>query len=232
MPLLTFTYLAALVATAVLGAPAPDRAAEPVALFDGKSLAGWTHFLVDPNVKKEDVFSVHQGLLICKGAPMGSLATEKEYTNFKLVVEWRWPAGKEPGNSGVLMRLTGKPQALPHCVEAQLKHENAGDLWAFQGFKIDGPADRTARKTHPAGGDVIGIRRLKGNEKPPGEWNRYEITVDGPHVTVVVNGQKLNEAHNCEVAPGRIALQSEGGEIHFRRVELVPLAEPPEPPKP
>jgi hypothetical protein len=38
-----------------------------------------------------------------------------------------------------------------------------------------------------------------------------------------VNGKKVNEARAATVLPGRIGLQSEGGEIHFRRVELVPL---------
>ncbi|MBN2022044.1 MAG: DUF1080 domain-containing protein [Pirellulales bacterium] len=214
-------------ATVALLCPAAARGAEPIQLFDGKSLAGWTHFLVDPNVKMEDVWSVKDGLLICKGEPMGYLATEKEYTNFKLVVEWRWPPEKTPGNSGVLLRLTGPGMALPRCVEAQLQHENAGDFWAFHGFKIDGEPGRTVRKTHEQGGDVTGIRKLKGNENKPGEWNRYEITANGDAITLVVNGQELNKAHACEVTPGKIALQSEGGEIHFRRVELVPLDGPP-----
>jgi hypothetical protein len=40
-----------------------------------------------------------------------------------------------------------------------------------------------------------------------------------------VNGRKVNEASGATVRPGRIGLQSEGGEIHFRRVELVPLGQ-------
>jgi hypothetical protein len=59
---------------------------------------------------------------------------------------------------------------------------------------------------------------------PEGEWNVYEITVDGPSIVAVVNGKKVNEATGAAQTAGRIALQSEGGEIHFRRVELTPIA--------
>jgi hypothetical protein len=200
------------------------RAADPpVKLFNGTSLDGWGYYLVNPNVKMTDVWSVKDGVLICKGEPAGYLATEKDYTNFKLIVEWRWPEGKKPGNSGVLMRVTGEPKALPKCVEAQLQHENAGDFWAFHGFKISGEPARTIQKKDEQYGEVTGIRKIKGNEKKPGEWNTCEITAEGGAVTVAVNGEVLNKAADCEVVAGKIALQSEGGEIHFRRVELTPI---------
>jgi hypothetical protein len=70
---------------------------------------------------------------------------------------------------------------------------------------------------------MVGFRKIEGAEKPEGEWNTYEITLDGPSLGVLVNGKKLNEATGATVMPGRIALQSEGGEIHFRRVELWPI---------
>ena len=194
-------------------------------LFDGQSLNGWKFFLVDPDAKMEDVWSVNDGVLICKGEPQGYLATKKKFTNFKLVVEWRWAPGKEPGNSGVLMRISGKPQMLPKCVEAQLKSGSAGDFWAFHGFKIDGDAARLKTVSgHKLGGDLIGITKKEGAEKEPGEWNRYEITAKGSTITLAVNGKQVNQATDCDVLAGSIALQSEGGEIHFRKVELTELA--------
>ena len=90
-------------------APAGEHETSAVNLFDGKSLEGWEYFLVDPDVKMEDVWKVKEGLLICKGEPMGYLSTKKEFTNYRLSVEWRWAPGKKPGNSGVLLRITGKP---------------------------------------------------------------------------------------------------------------------------
>ena len=68
-----------------------------------------------------------------------------------------------------------------------------------------------------------GVSKTEAAEKPEGEWNTYEITFDGPSLSVLVNGKKVNEAKGAKVFPGRIALQSEGGEIHFRRIELVPI---------
>jgi hypothetical protein len=39
----------------------------------------------------------------------------------------------------------------------------------------------------------------------------------------VVNGEKVNEATDCDVLAGAIGLQSEGGEIHFRSIHVTPL---------
>jgi hypothetical protein len=70
---------------------------------------------------------------------------------------------------------------------------------------------------------MVGFTKTAAAERPEGEWNVYEITVDGPSITVVVNGKLVNEAKDALQLPGRIGLQSEGGEIHFRKVELTPI---------
>lgn len=203
---------------------AADDGAKQIELFNGRDLSGWDYFLDDPNATMKDVWSVQDGILVCKGSPMGYLATKKAYTSFKLVVEWRWPPGKKPGNSGVLMRITGKPQPLPRCVEAQLKSGSAGDIWAFHGFRLKGDAARMKTIAgHKLGGNVIGVARAETNEKTPGQWNTYEITLDGGDLTLVVNGKRINRATGCDQVAGKIGLQSEGGEIHFRTVKLIPL---------
>ena len=196
---------------------------EAIALFNGKDLAGWEYFLVNPDVKMADVWSVKDGVLICKGEPVGYLATEKLFKNFKLVVQWRWAPGKEPGNSGVLLRITGKPMMLPKCVEAQLKSGDAGDIWAFQGFKVEGDAERFREVEVAEIGRFVGVTKKMANEKQPGEWNEYEITMQGGKLILEVNGKTVNECRGCDVVAGRIGLQSEGGEIHFRTVKLLPL---------
>jgi len=219
-PLLVLSLLAC-VANVASAADEPSKACD---LFNGECLDGWGYFLVDPDVKMENVWSVEDGILICKGEPHGYLCTEKDFDNFKLVVEWRWAPGKKPGNSGVLMRITGDEMMLPNCVEAQLAHQSAGDMYGFQGFKIDGdPARKKLIAGHKLGGDLIALPKTAGNEKPAGEWNKYEITADGGTITLKVNGKQLNQATGCDTAAGKIALQSEGGEIHFRTVRLMPL---------
>lgn len=199
------------------------QAAKPVQLFNGKNLAGWQFYLDKHAVAKKDVWSVKDGLLVCKGEPLGYLYTVKTYESFKLVVEWRWAPGKEAGNSGVLMRIGGEPRPLPKCFEAQLKSGNAGAAYGFHGLSIDGAADRKIERESDFTGLMKGVNKIKANEKPVGEWNRYEIVFDGPDLTLWVNGEKVNEATACDVMPGHLGLQSEGGEIHFRKVELTPL---------
>ncbi|MFH1920513.1 MAG: DUF1080 domain-containing protein [Planctomycetota bacterium] len=219
--------LSALMVVACLAGPATaaDEQAKPIELFNCTCLAGWDVFLVDSNVKMEDVWSVKDGVLVCKGEPLGYLFTKEKYTNYKLIVEWRWAPGTEPGNSGVLLRIDGDAVTfLPKCVEAQLHSGNAGDIWAFYGAKVKGDEGRTrVIKGHKDLGDFAGVGKIKGNEKPPGEWNKYEITFNGGDLTLVVNGETVNEATGCDEVPGRIGLQSEGGEVHFRTVRLIPI---------
>jgi hypothetical protein len=91
-------------------------------------------------------------------------------------------------------------------------------MYGFQGFRIGGDPERLSEIS-------IGwnLARIEGNENEPGEWNRYEITADGDRITILLNGKRVNEASGCDVRPGKIGLQSEGGVIHFRTVALTPL---------
>ncbi len=197
--------------------------AETIELFNGKNLKGWHAYLSEHGVTRNDVWSVKDGLLICKGEPMGYLYTDKAFENFKLVVEWRWAPGKKAGNSGVLMRINGEPRPLPRCFEAQLQSGNAGALFSFHGMLLDGDPDRKIERVNDLAGEMKGVKKIKANEHPVGEWNRYEIVFNGTDLTVWINGEKINQAVDCDTAMGPIGLQSEGGEIHFRKVELTPL---------
>ncbi|OQW95726.1 MAG: hypothetical protein BWK77_06960 [Verrucomicrobia bacterium A1] len=115
----------------------------------------------------------------------------------------------------------GEPKGLPRCIEAQLKSGDAGAVYGFHGMRIAGAADRYFEKLGtPHAGDIRGVKKMEAAENPPGEWNTYEIDLDGGTLIVRVNGRKVNEATGCETLPGPIALQSEGGEIHFRKVVL------------
>lgn len=111
-------------------------AGEPQALFNGKDFEGWTFDVLDPELKPEAVWSVSDGILICiicKGRPPGVIRTVKEYSNYELLVEWRWAPDAKPGNSGVLIHAS-KPRemfAWPKSIEVQLAHENAGDFWTI-----------------------------------------------------------------------------------------------------
>jgi len=199
-------------------------AAKTLELFNGKCLGGWQCHNVE-NKPMEEVWSVKDGILETTGQPFGYLYTKKSYTNYKLVVEWRWKPGVDPSNCGVLLRMADKPISfLTTCVEAQLKQGSVGDIWGFYGAKCEGAEDRMrVIKDHKLLGDFSGVGKIKDAEKEPGEWNTYEITLNQGDLSIVLNGEKVNEATGLEVKAGPIGVQSEGGPIQFRKIELTPI---------
>jgi hypothetical protein len=204
------------VLAAVAAAARADEKA--VELFNGKDLGGWVWVPREEGSMIGDVWSVNDGVLICKGRPIGYIRTEKDYTSYVLTLEWRFDPAKGAGNSGVLLRCIGEDKVWPKSIEAQLHSGNAGDFWNIDNFKMTvDPARTKGRRTIKLTGEK------ENNEKPLGEWNQYEITVDKGTVRLKVNGKLQNEATGCEVVAGKIALQSEGAEIQFRNVKLTPL---------
>jgi hypothetical protein len=191
-----------------------------VALFDGMFLTGWSAFLDEPGVGKHDVWSVRDGVIRCKGKPLGYLYTDSRHESFRLSAEYRWPG--EPGNSGIFLRINGPHRGLPRCIEVQLKHGEAGNIFAFHGMPLEGDLARIFLKEDPLFGELTGVTRMAGNEKAPGEWNRIEVVAEGPRIEVFLNGMKVNEASGAEVLAGPVGLQSEGGEIEFRNVSIAP----------
>lgn len=187
----------------------------PIELFDGKTLDGWTFFLTDKNAKMSDVWSIHDGVLRCKGQPIGYLRTVKDYANFVLDVDWRFDPKESPGNSGVLLRMQAPDKVWPKSIEAQLESRNAGDIWNIDDVSMVVDTTRTeGRHTEKA---------QMCNEKPIGEWNHYHITLDGGELTLEVNGVVQNRASWCDETPGKICLQSEGAVIEFKKVTLTPI---------
>lgn len=209
-------------------APVPSHAAPPVALWNGKDLSNWSSFLVDPKAKMEDVFRVRDGMIVCKGEPLGFLMTKETFTSFRLVVEWRFAPGtvvtkEKTPNSGVFLRLNGELKGLPRTYEAQLKSGDAGDVYGFWGMRVSGDPARSKSGKNDAMGEMTGAAKAAAAENPVGEWNRYEIVLDGARLDVTVNGTKVNSVIAADVVAGHVGLQSEGGEVHFRKVELQPL---------
>lgn len=190
--------------------------AETEVLFNGKDLAGWTFDVIDSAVQPDAVWSVSDGLLVCKGRPPGVIRSQKEYSNYELTVDWRWAPGGKPGNSGVLIHAS-KPRELfvwPKSIEVQLASEKAGDFWMI------GEAVTVTGAT-PEGRRWLKLR--ESAEKPPGEWNTLRVRCQGDKITVWVNGSLMNEGTGLSTDRGAICLQSEDGEIHFRKVELKPI---------
>lgn len=193
-------------------------------LFDGRSLQGWSYFTDKAGAKVEDTFRVKDGILVCTGIPTGFIYTQKKYRDFELSVEYRWAPGVAPTNSGIFLRVNSELKVLPRGIEHQLKHGSAGDLIGFHGMKLEGEASRfRLTPDHKLGGELRALTKTADAEKPAGEWNRVEIRLQGGSLQTRINGTPVNEARGVEAISGAVGLQSEGGEVHFRNVKLLPL---------
>ncbi|MGY5851392.1 3-keto-disaccharide hydrolase [Salegentibacter sp. F14] len=204
--------------------------ANTYSLFNGHDLSGW-HVDVpdmDDNPQEINPFIVREGLLVSLGDPRGHLLTDSIFQNYKLDVDYRF-AG-EPGNCGILVHAS-TPRALydmfPQSLEVQMMHENAGDFWCI-GEDIEVPDMELRRGTKENWGVTEGkerrIRNLTYNsENPVGDWNNMVIECLNDSVKVWINDDLVNEGFNMTSKKGRIAIQAEGSEVEFRKLELTEL---------
>lgn len=237
--------------------PSVALSGETISLFNGKDLSGWTldtpardGMTPENEVEIKDgimtldtrkvswwkanppSFMVRDGRLVSMGMPLGHLITERDFSNYKLVVEYRFSNG--PGNCGVLVHAS-TPRRLynmfPQSIEVQMQHENAGDFWCIgENIEVPDMESRRPRKDDQVfGGDAKDARRIirhtNNVEKPLGEWNTMEIVCNGDEIIVHVNGTLVNHGTKSTATSGKIALQAEGAEVEFRKVELTKLAE-------
>lgn len=186
----------------------------------GETRVTWRAFHEDPTAETDEVWQIGEDVIVCTGNPLGYLYTEQNFTDFVLRLEWRRPPEKKPGKGGVLIRATGQHKIWPKSLEAQLNAGGAGDFWGLDGYGLNGPDQRTQSLEHPRFGKLTHVQNAVDAEKPPGEWNTYQIIARGDVVTLILNGQEVNRATGCDVVPGKICLTSEGDEIHFRNVRL------------
>ena len=199
-------------------------------LFNGKDLTGWKvdvpHLDEHPDGKVP--FVARDGMLVSLGSPGGHLVHDEVNQNYRLEVEYRF-AGK-PGNCGVLVH-SSKPRALykmfPKSIEVQMYHKNAGDFWCIV-EDITVPNMVKRRGAEKNWGITEGkARRIlnltDGSEKEPGDWNRMVIECLGDEVKVWVNGDFVNHGSKCTAQKGKIAIQAEGSEVEFRKLDLTPI---------
>jgi hypothetical protein len=209
--------------TATAPAPAPDAPkveAGFTALFDGKTLDGWT--LVD---KKGDGYGVADGAIFCAKGGGGKLLTEKEYADFVLRFEFRMPP--EGSNNGIGIRAPLEGDAAYQGMEIQVLDEKAALAGKWGKLR--------EAQYHGSVYDVFPAK--KGAMKPAGTWNTEEITAKGSQITVKLNGKTILHADlatvkDPEVLKKHPGLQNKTGHIgflghndfvEFRNIRIKPL---------
>ena len=188
--------------------------AQSTDLLPDESLKGWTRIPIPPTdgLKPKLQWRVEpaQKELICAGDGQHEwLRYDQLLGDYILEVDFRFaPKGADVKyNSGIGIRLS-----------------QYGELWA-------------QAQTGPTGGYLFGVnlvdgalfrfnlmKEMKENRiKPAGEWNHYEIRVQGEKVTLAVNGAAVSEMPGIALRKGYLGLEAEGHEIAFRNIKLTPL---------
>ena len=206
-----------------------DSVAQTRSLFNGKDLKGWHADVPDlDSAAGTSPFIIRNGMFVSLGTPEGHLITDAVHKNYRLDIEYRF-AGK-PGNCGVLVH-SSTPRALykmfPKSIEVQMEHTNAGDFWCIV-EDITTPDMEARRGPKSEWGGTEGKRRniknlTNNSEKPLGEWNRMTIECVKDTVKVWLNNDLVNYGYNSTATEGHIALQAEGSEVEFRKVDLTPI---------
>ena len=141
-------------------------------------------------------WEVARGILIPCGDPAGYLTSKADYKDFVLTVDFKTG---EDTNSGVFVRSPG----------------GAG------GYEVQ------IWKSQPQGyntGSIVGTAKTDREYKfIPNQWNHYEITADGDHLVVVLNGTKTLDVHDSKFPDGRIRLQYQKYPIEFKNIKLKPM---------
>jgi hypothetical protein len=116
---------------------------------------------------------------------------------------------------------------FPRSIEVQLMHENAGDFWCIvEDIRVPDMEKRRGPR-EKWGTTEDKLRRIPnltdGSENPVGEWNTMIVECLNDSIKVWVNEDFVNYGFDCTAQKGKIALQAEGSEVEFRKVELTPI---------
>ena len=198
-------------------------------LFNGKNLDGWYSFLTSKgkNNDPDKIFAIEKGVLHISGKEFGYICTEKEYSNFHLIAEFKWGIKKYPPrdadttrrDNGILyfVPLNATDVVWPQGIECQVQEGDTGDFWMIDSTTIVVDGVLTEPK------DYSRSKKKKDAEKPNGEWNRVEVISNNGKLTHIVNGTVVNEGTDPSVTKGKIIIQSEGAETFYRKIEIAEL---------
>lgn len=175
----------------------------------------WAFVSREKDAKLTDTWGIVEDgedpILVCTGMPYGYLRTTRQYDDFEMELEWRFPKD-ENGNSGILLYTSEDDKVWPNSIQVQLHQPVAGSIFPSADARSDNE-----------------IRDVRNVARPINQWNVCRISSSGGTISVDINGKKIGEVTGCRPNRGWIALQSEGAEVHFRRIrirETPPVAAP------
>lgn len=127
------------------------------------------------------------------------LVTKQSYKDFELRAEF-WAS--DNANSGIFMR----------CQDVN----NINDENCYEANIFDTRPDPSYGT-----GAIVKVAKLTAPmQKAGGKWNTYEVTMKGPRLVVVLNGQKTVDIQDSKFAAGPFALQWGRGTIKWRKVQV------------
>ena len=166
----------------ILSAPGPGSAQtnEWRQLFNGKDMKGWEQ--VGPGK-----FVVEDGKLKTVGG-MGMLLYPAEKFG-DVVIRVVYTVTDNDCNSGVFIRIPEKP--ADEWVAVNTGYE----------VQIDNGTRHVGGEYHCSGVLYSLTKALAHPQRKPGEWNELEITLDGPRIIVMLNGQKVTDYKEGDPVP-------------------------------
>ena len=173
---------------------ADEATAGWVLIFDGTSLTGWAPRL-------DGQWEVADGTISAvPDGGRGFMATTAHYADFQLTVDF-WI--DDTANSGVFLRCPA---------EGAISQGNAFEVNIFD-----------PHTTWPTG-SINEVAKIQTVPQTAGKWNTFEITADGDHLVVQLNGQTTVDARSDRHQSGPIALQYNGaGQVRFRNIKIKTL---------
>ena len=181
----------------LVAAPAFGADAKPVALFDGKTLAGWEG---DEKTWKVEDGAITGGSLDTVVPRNEFLCTTKSYENFELKVTFKLTGDKAKANAGVQFRT----KRIPKHHEVSGYQADAGqDYWGAL-------YDESRRNKVLAKPAKEVVEKLVKHD----DWNEYVIRCEGPRIRLWLNGTltvDYTEKDETVETSGIIGLQIHGG---------------------
>ena len=215
--------------------PQPPKQTQFKPIFNGKDLTGWK---MHPG--SENHWIVKNGVIHHDGqskAKDKNLWTEKEYSDFTLICDWRWIGPSNHKKERPVLDHTtglnktdehGKPitvvvDELDSGIYLRGNSKSQVNIWNWPCGSGEVFGYRNDKKITQAQRAAL-VPKIKA-DKPIGEWNRFIITMKGDQLTVILNNQKVINNAKLPGVPttGKLALQHHGSAIEFANLYIQEL---------